>query len=109
MGDMNAKLGPDNTGRELIIGREALGEMNENRELFADFSAFKELAIGGSVFKHKDIHKATWVSPDGRTKNQIDYISISRKWRRSLLDTRAGRGSDIKGTSEMSFLRLNPT
>nr|CAH8820769.1 unnamed protein product [Trichobilharzia regenti] len=37
MGDTNAKLGPDNTGRELIIGRGALGEMNENGELFADF------------------------------------------------------------------------
>ena len=76
MGNMNAKLGLDNTGRELIMGREALGEMNENGELFVDFCAFNELVIGGSVFKHRDIHKATWVSPDGRTKNQIDYISI---------------------------------
>nr|CAH8872990.1 unnamed protein product [Trichobilharzia regenti] len=95
MGDMNAKLGPDNTGRELIMGREALGEMNENGELFADFCAFNELVIGGSVYKHKDIHKATWVSPDGQTKNQIDFISISRKWRRSLLDTKARRGADV--------------
>ncbi|CAH8483809.1 unnamed protein product [Heterobilharzia americana] len=95
MGDMNAKLGGDNTGRELTMGREALGEMNENGELFAEFCAFNDLVIGGSVFRHKDIHKATWISPDGHTKNQIDFISISRKWRRSLLNTRSRRGADV--------------
>ncbi|CAH8455416.1 unnamed protein product [Heterobilharzia americana] len=67
MGDMNAKLGGDNTGRELTMGREALGEMNENGELFAEFCAFNDLVIGGSVFRHKDIHKATWISPATRT------------------------------------------
>nr|CAH8830714.1 unnamed protein product [Trichobilharzia regenti] len=37
MGEMNAKLGPDDTRRELIMRRgEAFGEMNENEELFAE-------------------------------------------------------------------------
>ncbi|CAH8866037.1 unnamed protein product [Trichobilharzia szidati] len=63
--DMNANLEPDNTGRELSMGREAFEKMNENGELFSDFYAFNELVIGGSVYKHKYIHKATWVSPDG--------------------------------------------
>ncbi|CAH8493525.1 unnamed protein product [Heterobilharzia americana] len=45
--DMNAKLGADNTGREAIMSREALGEvMNENGELFAEFCAFNDLVIG---------------------------------------------------------------
>ncbi|WP_353805840.1 hypothetical protein, partial [Acinetobacter baumannii] len=61
------------------MGREALGDINENGEIFTDFCAFNDLVIGGSVFPHKDIHKATWISPDGRTKNQIDFIAISRK------------------------------
>nr|CAH8863155.1 unnamed protein product [Trichobilharzia regenti] len=95
MGDMNTKLGGDNTRRELTMGREALGEMNDNSELFSDFCAFNDLVIGGSVFKHKEIHKTTWISPDGNTKNKMDFISFSRKWRRSLLDTRSGRGADV--------------
>ena len=94
-GDFNAKIGNDNTGRERIMGREGLGTMNENGEMFADFCVFNDLVIGGSVFQHKDIHKGTWVSPDHRTVNQIDHITIDKKFRRSLQDTRVRRGADV--------------
>ena len=94
MGDMNAKIGADNSGKEDIMGKQALGEMNENGEIFTDFCAFNNLVIGGSIFPHKDIHKATWISPDGKTRNQIDHITVASKWRRSLQDTRAMRGAD---------------
>jgi len=30
IGDMNAKVGSDSTGREFTMGNEVLGEMNEN-------------------------------------------------------------------------------
>ena len=56
---------------------------------------FNSLVIGGSIFQHKKIHKATWVSPDHRTEYQIDHICISYTFRRSLLDARAKRGADV--------------
>ena len=59
MGDTNAKVGSDNTGREEIMGKHGLGTMNENGELFVDFCTFNDLVIGGSVFPHKTMHKAT--------------------------------------------------
>ena len=34
MGDFNAKIGKDNTGKDLVMGKVGLGEMNENGELF---------------------------------------------------------------------------
>ena len=37
MGDLNAKVGPDNTDKELIMGRHGVGEQNENGELFSEF------------------------------------------------------------------------
>ena len=94
-GDFNAKIGKDNTGRERIMGREGLGTMNENGEMFTDFCVFNDLVIGGSVFQHKDIHKGSWVSPDHRTVNQIDHITIDKRLRRSLQDTRLRRGADV--------------
>nr|KAG5703833.1 hypothetical protein BaRGS_031467 [Batillaria attramentaria] len=81
MGDFNAKIGSDNTGYEDTMGTHGLGQMNENGERFADFCALNQLVIGGSIFPHKRIHKATWRSPDYVTENQTDYICISRKFR----------------------------
>lgn len=94
MGDLNAKVGTDNTNRELIMGKHGTGTQNENGELFAEFCTSNDLVIGGTIFPHKTIHKTTWTSPNGRTENQIDHITIGRKWRRSLHDVRAMRGAD---------------
>lgn len=95
MGDLNAKVGNDNTSFSQHMGVHGLGTQNENGELFVEFCANNDLVIGGTLFPHKDIHKFTWNSPDQRTKNQIDHIAISRKWRSSLLDVRNRRGADI--------------
>lgn len=62
MGDFNAKIGEDNTGYEEVMGRHGLGELRENGERFVDFCALNRLVIGGSIFPHGRIHKATWVS-----------------------------------------------
>jgi len=94
MGDLNAKVGDDNTGFEEVMGRHGLGMMNDNGEKFANFCAANQLVIGGSVFPHKETHKVTWRSPDNRTENQIDHICIGKKFRRSLQDVRAKRGAD---------------
>nr|KAG5699266.1 hypothetical protein BaRGS_000468 [Batillaria attramentaria] len=93
MGDFNAKIGSDNTGYENTMGTHGLGQMNENGERFADFCALNQLVIGGSIFPHQRIHKATWRSPDHVTENQIDHICISRKFRRSWRDVRVMRGA----------------
>ena len=65
MGDLNVRIGTDNRSYEEVMGCHGLGEMNENREMFADLCASNRLVIGGSVFPHR-IHKATWISPDRR-------------------------------------------
>ena len=41
MGDLNAKIGSENKGKETVMGKEALGVMNENGELFSDFLCFQ--------------------------------------------------------------------
>ena len=43
--------------------------MNENGKLFADFCGDNDMVIRGSLFTHKDVHKATWVSPDQMTED----------------------------------------
>ncbi|XP_052080744.1 uncharacterized protein LOC127718727 [Mytilus californianus] len=95
MGDFNAKVGQDNSGFERIMGKHGCGIMNENGEHLVDFCGLNNLVIGGTLFRHKEVHKLTWVSPGGRDKNQIDHIAINGKWRRSLQDVRVRRGADV--------------
>lgn len=95
IGHFNAKIGQGNDGLEHVMGTHALDQRNNNGELLIEHCVTHGLIIGGSIFAHKNIHKATWISPDGRTVNQIDHIMINKMWRGSLLDVKARRGADL--------------
>ena len=95
MGDLNAKVGEDNIRNERVMGKQGLGIRNDNGERFIELCQFNNLVIGGTRFQKKDIYKATWTSPNRRTKNQIDHIAINAKWKSSLLDVTACRGEDV--------------
>jgi len=95
MGDMNAKVGPNNEGLEHVMGRHGIGNMNENGELFSKLCASCDLIIGCTIFPQKTCHRVSWVSPDNITENQIGHLAISKRFRRSLLDVRNKRGADI--------------
>ncbi len=95
IGDMNAKVGADNSDCEGTMGSHGCGDINDNGERLVDLCMNNNLVIGGTIFPHKDIHKLTWKSPDGITTNQIDHIIINGKWRRSLQDVRVYRGADV--------------
>ena len=83
LGDVNTKVGNDNSTREIIVGKAGLDTMNKNIELFTDFCEQNDLVIAGTVFPHRKIldkiHKVTWSSPDSRTENQIDHRGINKK------------------------------
>ena len=95
MGDMNAKVGPNNEGLEHVIHRHGIGNMTENGELFSKLCACCDQDIGGIIFPHKTCHKVSWVSSDNIMESQIDHIAISKRFRRPLVDVRNKRRADI--------------
>ena len=101
MGDLNAKVGEGNDGYENIMGKHGLGERNENGEKLVAFCGLNNLVITGTIFPHRQIHKQTWVSPGGRTKNQIDHVLVSRQHKTSIMDTRVMRGGDIASDHQL--------
>lgn len=105
-GDINAKVGKSNHSQSLAVGSHGIGTRNRNGELFVEFCETNNLVIGGTIFPHKDIHKATWYSPDGKTRNQIDHIAINRRYRRSLFDVRTYRGADINSDHQLVIAKL---
>ena len=95
IGDLNARVGEYNTGKERAMGTQGFGCANNNGERLSDLCVESRLVIGGTLFMHRDIHKTTWRSPDQMTVSQIDQVIINQKWRRSLQDVKANRGADI--------------
>jgi endonuclease/exonuclease/phosphatase family metal-dependent hydrolase len=105
MGDLNAKIGEENLGFKNVMGRHDLGV--RNGDMFIDLCVNRNQIIGGSLFPHKDIHKATWVAPNQRSCNQIDHVAIGKKWRRSLLDVRSyRRGADVASDHHPAVAQL---
>lgn len=102
LGDLNAKIGKEDQFRE-IIGKQSLHkESNDNGLRVIDFATSKDLRVGSVRFPHKTIHKGTWISPDGRTTNQIDHILINSRHLRALIDVRSMRGANTD--SDTSWL-----
>ena len=95
MGDMNGKIGADNTDNNRTMGKHGCGTMNENGERLVYLCSINDIVIGGTLFPHHEIHKLTRYSPNGRDKNQIDHLIFNGKWRRSLQGVEVGTGDDI--------------
>ncbi|XP_052742326.1 craniofacial development protein 2-like [Bicyclus anynana] len=78
MGDFNAKLG-ERSGSELKVGRFGYGQRNDRGQMLADFMEKEGLFMMNSFFKKPPHRKWTWMSPDGSTKNEIDFILSTRR------------------------------
>jgi len=84
LGDFNAKVGKENVYKP-TIGNESLhNETNDNGMKMIQFALSKGLNIRSTTFSHKDIHKETWYSADGRTANQIEHVLISNRFRSAI-------------------------
>lgn len=81
VGELNTWVGIARTRYEDILGRHGHGERNKNEGRFANLHAFNKTIIGSTILTHKCIHKATSVSLDHATENQIDHNCISL-WQR---------------------------
>ena len=50
MGDMNAKVGTDNTGEEEVMGIHGIGQVNDNEERFKGLCVFNQLVMEEPFF-----------------------------------------------------------
>ena len=79
LGDFNAKVGRENIFKP-TIGQESLHQdSNDNGVGLVYFVTSKNLVFKSTMFPHRNTHKYTRTSPDGKTHNQIDHELIGRR------------------------------
>jgi endonuclease/exonuclease/phosphatase family metal-dependent hydrolase len=93
LGDFNAKFGREDIFK-LTVGNESLHQGSNDKGVTVVNFATSKILVKSTMFPHRNIHKYTWTSPDGKTHNQIDHILIDRRWYSSILDVRSFRGAD---------------
>jgi len=92
--DFNAKVERDNIFKP-TIGQESLHQdSNDNGVRLVTFATSQNLVVKSTMFPHRNIHKYTWNSLDGKTHNQIDHVLEDRMWHSSVLDVRICRGAE---------------
>ena len=78
MGDFNAKVGVRTNPSETATGSVGLGQRNERGDTLIEWTASKDYKIRNTLFQKKIERRWTWRSPDGKTKNEIDYIMTDK-------------------------------
>ena len=93
METFNAKVGAGN--KSDVNGIYGIGRRNERKERLVEFCKENILVIGNTLFKQHPRRPFTWISPDGQTRNQIDYMLIQNRWKTSLKNVKTKPGANV--------------
>lgn len=76
--DFNAKIGCKEDKDKIALGNRGIDVRNERGEMLVEFLLQHNLYAINTIFKEAN-RKWTWASPDGRTKNNVDFIISNRE------------------------------
>ena len=74
LGDFNSKVGKKSHLHEDPVGPYGYGKRNERGERLVQFATEQRMKIVNTFFRKRPSTKWTWRHPNGRTKNEIDFI-----------------------------------
>ena len=104
MGDCNAILG--NKKVPCVTGAHGTEIRNNSGQRLLEFCSANDLFVTNTGFRQHLRRKTTWISPYGRTKNEIDYILIRRRFKSSALNCRAYPKADCGSDHNLVAARL---
>ncbi|GBP28949.1 Craniofacial development protein 2 [Eumeta japonica] len=80
MGDFNGQIGERQWDEDAIIGPFTYSSKprSRNGKMLAGFAMENNLTILNTMFKKNKNRMWTWLSPDGKSKNQIDFIMSNK-------------------------------
>ena len=71
-----------------------------------EFAVTNNLTITNTMFQTHKRRLFTWTSPDGETKNQIDYVLTNRRWKTSVTAARTLPGADCGSDHELLMAEI---
>ena len=106
IGDYNAKIGEGRDNK--TVGPHGLGTRNERGNRLIEFATTckHKVFITNTWFEQKRPARHTWTSPDDNTKNQIDYILASHRYRNTILNSKVYPGADCSSDHILVVTRL---
>ena len=93
MGDFNAKVGQGRDGE--TVGPWGLGTRNERGQKFSEWCQENNQVILNTWFQNHPRRLWTWKSPGDIARNQIDYITINKRFRNAVIQCRTKPGADL--------------
>ena len=105
IGDWNARVG--NERYKDIIGCYGLDEKNERGERFTQFCEQHRLMVANTWFKLPKRKLYTWKKPGDTARRQIDYIAVSKRFRRSIRMAKTYPGADIGSDHNPVVVKVN--
>ena len=107
MGDFNAKVGCEWEPWNGVIGKFGIGDINDRGEKLPSFCTSNSLCITNTLFKEAKPNRLwTWESPDGSTRNKIDYILIKHKWKSSVTSSRSFPSADVGSDHQLVLANI---
>ena len=94
MGDLNAKVGTEPDPLREVVGPYGLGNRNERGDMWVDRCMTHDQVIMNTWFQHHTTHLYTWKSPGDGVRNQIDYITIDKRFGNSILQVKGNPSAD---------------
>jgi hypothetical protein len=72
-----------------ITGVKSKHEVSDENGKVIEFAEENNMKIKSTTFHHKDIHKETWISLDGKTGNRIDHLLMENRLHRNIKDVQS--------------------
>ena len=105
MGDLNAKVGDERY--QNIVGMHGLDHRNERRERLIQFCQENKLVFANTWFQQPGRKLYTWKGPGDISRNQIDYIMFSERFRNCIKQANTYPGADMNFDHNLVVVKIN--
>ncbi|KAG8233579.1 hypothetical protein J437_LFUL000990 [Ladona fulva] len=90
-----------------VTGKYGVGVQNKAGERLIKFCQGNTLVVTNTLFQQPKRRLYTWIPPDGKYRNQIDFILCSQRWRSAIQSVKTRPGADCGSDHELLIVKIH--